>query len=157
MPGKRQPPKKAPAQKPEATVNPIANEINQVGQMRKNLVNEIKELKKQVLLVQLQSMKVMQQSVHSVFKTQTNKTTEQITQQSADLQNQFEEEADAMKTLEADNNKKVSDEMNSSNKQVEKFNDIVLNAMQSAQQSVDSAMEAAQKIMGDAENILKGS
>lgn len=165
MRGKNQKPKPKPQPTSEEvpvtpTTTPVApkvSETTEVNQMRKNLQNEIKELKKQVLLVQLQSMKVMQQSVHSLFKAQTGKTSEQIAQQNTDLQKQLEEETDTIKPAEMSNTKKTNDEINTGDEQIQKFNEIVLKAMQNAQQSVDSAMEAAQKIMGDAENILKGS
>lgn len=122
--------------------------------MRKDLVTEIKELRKQVLLVQLQSMKVMQQSIHSVFKTQTDKTSEQIAQQGTDLQKQLEEETEALKSTTSTTAGSADP---GGNAQVQSFNDIVLQAMQAAQQSVDSAMQAAQKIMNDAENLLKNA
>ncbi len=154
---RRRQPKKISTSPPAATATTEVSETTQASQMRKDLLDEIKELKKQVLLVQIQSMKVMQQSVHSIFKTQTDKTTAQVAQQNTTLQKQFEEDTATIKAAEADNAKKTEDEVKAGDKQIEKFNDIVLNAMHNAQQSVDSAMEAAQKIMGDAENILKGS
>lgn len=148
----------APAAPATAASPPAAaggGEKTPLTQMRKDLVTEIKELRKQVLLVQLQSMKVMQQSIHSVFKTQTDKTSEQIAQQGTDLQKQLEEETEALKSTAATTGSNADPD--SAPAQVQSFNDIVLKAMQAAQQSVDSAMQAAQKIMTDAENILKGA
>lgn len=149
-------------QQQETPVNPavpavVANvgDKTQINQMRQSLVTEIKELRKQVLLVQLQSMKVMQQSIHSVFKAQAEKTSEQIAQQGTDLQQQLEEETEALKSVPGI--PKTTDTSGTGAGQVQAFNNIVLNAMQAAQQSVDSAMQAAQNIMVEAEHVLKSA
>ena len=162
MAGKNQQPQAAPvtpAAPPAAPpVVAAVGDKTQLSQMRKNLVSEIKELRKQVLLVQLQSMKVMQQSIHSVFKAQTDKTSEQIAQQGTDLQKQLEEETEALKSVAGNTGTATSTADDAGGEvQVNVFNDIVLKAMQAAQQSVDNAMQAAQNIMSEAESVLKST
>lgn len=123
--------------------------------MRKNLLGEIKELRKQVLLVQLQSMKVMQQTIHSVFKNQTTKTSDQIAQQNADLQKQLEEETESLIVPPAPGS--TNDPSVTDDGQMQAFTTIVMNALKATEVAVDNAMEGTKSVMTEAQNLLKNS
>lgn len=128
----------------------------QIYQMRKELKAEIMGLKKQVLQIQMQSLKIMQQSVQALFNTQVAETEQLVAMQNREMKQQAEELRIANKKEEEISHNILEAEKN--NNPAEQLNmqyDASLRAMEIARKSVDDAIQAANRSIEEAEQVVK--
>lgn len=148
--------KNAQANKPTGNSgNAQAGNKEQLNQMRRQLGTEILSLKKQVLLIQMQSLKTMRQTVDSFFKKQREETQQYIAQQQ-DIQHEAEEVMrEAQKQMDAIPADKTEKGKKSTRKQGTSDQKASLQAMEEARKSVENAIKAANKSIDKAEQIIK--
>jgi hypothetical protein len=140
--------------------------------MREELGVEIRELKKQVLQVQLQSFRIMQQSMQSLYKPAPPATPGPVVSQDQGPQNQGSQSQDVQGqalTPQAAPENVIVPEKNEASQQNPDLQEAkpnasvslqaqylaALQAVQVARQSVDNAMQAARQSIKEAEDILK--
>lgn len=67
-------------------------EQSQVQQTRQNILMQVAELKKEIQVIQLNTLKAMQDSVDAAFKEQTSESLQQISQMQETVPDPVEEE-----------------------------------------------------------------
>ncbi len=133
-----------------------AGNKEQLNQMRQQLGTEILSLKKQVLMIQMQSLKTMRQTVDIFFRKQAEETQQYMVQQQQEIQheaavvmNEAEKQAGIPPGTKAGKGKKSTGRQEPSHKKAS------LHAIEEARKSVDNAIKAANKSINKAEQIIK--
>ncbi|MET0395117.1 MAG: hypothetical protein ABW019_18365 [Chitinophagaceae bacterium] len=124
---------------PATGTGPATGDSNsQVQQVRQTVAKQVAELKQQISLIQQQSLKTMQETIDSVFRSQVSDNLQQVAKQEQDSLQQ-------MRTPVAPASQPASaySEIPGGNQ-----------AMASASKSVDQAMQAAAQSIENAEKAL---
>ncbi len=125
----------------------------QVSQIRQNAEKQLAELKKQIQLIQEQSMKAMQESINSVFKTHTAQNLRDLAAQDKDTMKQMAELEKQIQQAGIDNtgftNYTANPETTAGQQEL-----LREQAMESAEKSVAQAMQSALNSVQEAERSI---